>query len=112
MKAQLRPTIWLDRDGSPLDELRAGVERMVNLHCETPQKQVAMCRVFICRQLQRIHKHRLRFQFRRVFRENTLTQLGLWQAAHVQLTGRIYEPDDKAIEELAALCNQSIKETS
>lgn len=109
MTPQLRPTIWLERDGSPMDELRAGVERMVNLHCQTPQKQVALCRVAVCRQLQRIRKHPIRFQVRRVFRENTMAQLGLWQAAHKQLTGRIYEPDDASIDELAALWKQTMR---
>ncbi len=109
MKSQLRPTIWLERDGSPMDDMKEGVERLVNLHCHHQAQQIALCRVAVCRQLQRIRNHPIRFQVRRVFRENTMVQLSLWQAAHKQLTGRIYEPDDASIDELAALWKQTMR---
>jgi len=109
MNPELRLTIWLERHGSPMDELCIGIERMVNVHCRTRQAQVTMCRAAVCRQLQRIRNHPIRFQVRRSFRENTVTQLGLWQAAHKQLTGRIYEPDDAAIDELAELWKSSMR---
>lgn len=109
MTPQLRPTIWLERDGSPMDDMKEGVERLVNLHCHHQAQQIALCRVAVCRQLQRIRNHPIRFQVRRVFRENTMVQLSLWQAAHKQLTGRIYEPDDASIDELAALWKQTMR---
>ena len=108
MTPQLRPTIWLERDGSPIDEMKEGVERMVNICCSNPAQQIALCRVAVCRQLQRIQRHALRFRINRRFKQNTEVQLALWQLAHKQLTGSIFTPDDDDIEDLAEKWNQML----
>ncbi len=95
---ELRPMVWLGREDNGTDELRAGVERMLNEHTRSHKHQIAMAEIGILRQLKRARNHPLRWQFRRAFRENIIVQLALWNLAYTQLTGREFGIDDHLAE--------------
>lgn len=94
----LRPMIWLGREDDGTDELRAGVERMLNHHTRSHKQQIAMAEVFILRQIKRARNHPLQWQFRRAYRENIIVQLTLWNLAYTQLTGREFDIDERLAE--------------
>ena len=94
----LRPMVWLGREDDGTDELRAGVERMLNEHTRSHKQQIAMAEIGILRQLKRARNHPLRWQFRRAFRENIIVQLTLWNLAYTQLTGREFDIDERLAE--------------
>ena len=94
----LRPMVWLGREDDGSDELRAGVEQMLNEHTRSHKQQIAMAEIFILRQLKRARNHPLRWRFRRAERENIIVQLALWNLAYTQLTGREFDIDERLAE--------------
>ena len=112
MRPELRPTIYLERgDFLPPDMLRMmeGVEGMVNDQCTTRAQQVTLCRVAVCRQLERMTRHPIRWKLSRRWRENVLVQLSLWGEAHQQLTGEAYIPTPQDMDDLAGAWGRMLR---